>query len=179
MKKNKALCMIKILLLSGVLISSNTTHAEVMVTEESYFDIKIVTTLNSSPKKASKQLLNISQWWQSSHTYSGDSRNLLIDLKSQHCFCEKLAEGGFVRHMTVAYFEPEKKLRLIGGLGPLQALPINGVLEFSLARLNNNQTELITTYKVSGTGVKLKSWASAVNKVITEQVTSFKQQVEK
>lgn len=176
MKKNG---IVKTLFLFGTLTLSCIAQAEVIVADKNYFDIKIITQLKSSPKKLTKQLLNISQWWQSSHTYSGDSKNLSIDLKSQHCFCEKLADGGFVRHMSVAYFEPEKKLRLVGGLGPLQELPVNGVLEFSMKTLKNNETELVTSYIVSGAGMNLKPWAEIVNKVILAQVSALKLQVEK
>ena len=36
-----------------------------------------------------------------SHSYSGDGKNITIDVKPGGCWCEALKDGGFVRHMTV------------------------------------------------------------------------------
>jgi hypothetical protein len=44
-------------------------------------------------------------------------------IRNVGCFCEKLPDGGGVRHMEVAYLAPGKSLRLAGDLGPLQAWP--------------------------------------------------------
>ena len=65
------------------------------------------------------------------------------------CFCEALPGGGSVEHMRVIRVEPGKMLVLGGGLGPLQAEPVSGVLTVSLAR-KEGQTALSWRYVVSG-----------------------------
>ena len=64
------------------------------------------------------------------------------------CFCEKLARGS-VRHMEVVYFDPGKRLRLTGALGPLQSMAATGNLGIDLSPAPEG-TQPEATYAVVG-----------------------------
>ncbi|MET1256907.1 hypothetical protein [Aliikangiella maris] len=162
-----------------LLFFSTFSQADVVRSEDNYFEIQLETLVNAPIDQLDKTLLAIHSWWQADHTYSGESRNLYLDIKQQHCFCETLPDDGIVRHMQVVFYQRQKKLRLSGGLGPLQALAVNGVLEFSIKADTKTKSHLLVTYRVSGTGAKLTNWANPVNQVISAQVNALKQQAEK
>ena len=75
--------------------------------------------------------------------------NLTIDEKPTGCFCEKLPNGGGVRHMEVARIAPGKALVLVGALGPLQSMATNGTMTIEFSPLNGG-TKLDVTYAVAG-----------------------------
>ena len=50
------------------------------------------------------------------------------------CWCEKLPNGGGVRHMQVVNVMPGKMLVMTGGLGPLQSMAATGSMSFKLSR---------------------------------------------
>ena len=60
-------------------------------------------------------------------------------------------------------------LRLQGGLGPLQELPVTGVLTFTMKAVEG-RTALTLNYRVSGPPDSgLEKWAAAVDRVLGEQ----------
>jgi len=87
------------------------------------------------------------------------------------CFCEKLANGGGVRHMEVVHVAPGKELVMIGALGPLQAIAASGSMLIQVAP-SKLGARLDVTYSVAGYLPKgMESWAAPVDKVLTEQFT--------
>ncbi|TQV89719.1 ATPase [Aliikangiella coralliicola] len=161
------------------LFASQFSQAEIIAANENYFEVKFSSTVKAPVEKLNSTLVDIAKWWNPEHSYAGKSENLTLDLTKLHCFCEKFDGGGFVRHMDIGYFQPEKMLRLLGGLGPLQSLPVDGVLDFSIKSQSAESSLLTVTYKVSGVGVGLKNWAKPVHGVIGEQFSRLKQQAEK
>ncbi len=156
----------------------NILHAEVTDSSANGFTIKDVINISASPKKVYQNIVNIGLWWSSTHTYSGNSNNLFLEDKTGGCLCEKLDGGGSVQHMIVALVIPDKIIRLLGGLGPLQALGVNGSLTFSLSQ-SGSGTELEVTYAVGGYSPGgLQQLASPVDRVLFEQLTRLKNQVE-
>ena len=86
------------------------------------------------------------------------------------CFCESLPNGGSVRHLEVVYADPGNALRLIGGLGPLQATATTGAMTWQLAKVDGG-TKITLTYTVGGYVPQgLDSWAQAVDGVVGEQL---------
>ncbi len=121
---------------------------------------------------------DIGRWWDPSHTYSGAATNLTLQPTPGGCFCERLPQGG-VEHMVVIYAEPGKQLRMRGGLGPLQALPVTGVWTLSLAE-SSGRTTLESIYSVSGySKPPLNELAAVVDRVMTEQLAHLKQFAER
>ncbi len=142
------------------------------------FTYKTTLDLSAPPDTVYQRLLMIGHWWGSSHTFSGDAHNLSIEARPMGCWCEKLPNGGGVRHMQVVNVMPGKLLVLTGGLGPLQAMAATGAMTFRLTAQGQG-TKLDITYAVTGyfPGGS-DNLSGAVDKVLTEQFTRFKSYVE-
>jgi uncharacterized protein YndB with AHSA1/START domain len=91
----------------------------------------------------------IGAWWDPEHTFSGDARNLSLDATAGGCFCETLPDGGGVRHLTVVFASPGRRLRLVGALGPLQGAGVAGSLTWSLTQAPDG-TKVELDYSVGG-----------------------------
>lgn len=85
----------------------------------------------------------IGQWWEPSHTYSGEIGRMTIDPVAGGCFCERLDGGGSVRHGVVLYAAPGAALRLSAPLGPLQEMPVVAILT--------------VTFKPQGEGTRIEA----------------------
>lgn len=152
--------------------------AEIADSAANGFTYKLVLNLQAPPETVYQRLLAVGNWWNSSHTYSGDAHNLSIDPKPMGCWCEKLPNGGGVRHMQVVMVMPGKMLVLTGGLGPLQSMAASGSMKISLAPANGS-TQLQVTYSVTGyLPAGMNSLAMPVDGVLTEQFTRLKNYVE-
>jgi uncharacterized protein YndB with AHSA1/START domain len=168
-------CLLVVALLS---LLSSGARAEVVDSAAGGFTVKQTVTVAAPAAKAWAALIDIRSWWDKSHTWSGDAANLSLEPAPSGCFCEKLPGGGGVRHMTVVYVEPNKLLRLSGGLGPLQDLAVAGAMTFKLTEAQG-KTTLEMTYKIGGyapTG--LAALAKPVDGVLGEQLARWKRKVE-
>jgi len=143
------------------------------------FTVKTTLTIQAAPADVYRRLVhNIGDWWNPDHTFSHDSHNLSIEERSMGCFCEKLANGGGVRHMEVVYFDPGKLLRLSGVFGPLQGLAAAGTLTIQLSPTEGG-TKFDATYSVTGyLPAGMNTWAAPVDSVLAEQFTRLKNYVE-
>ena len=105
-----------------------------------------VVEIDAPPPRVFQALTEeIDEWWDAAHTYSGEASNLELD---RICLCEDL-DGGFVVHLRVDYWHPGKRLRLSGGLGPLQSLGVAGSMSFDFEDLDG-RTRLSYRYAVEG-----------------------------
>jgi hypothetical protein len=158
-------------------VLGSAAHAEVTDKSAAGFEVTEKATIAAPAAKVYAALLTPGAWWSSSHSFSGDARNLSIDL-STGCFCEKLPHG-FVRHMTVIYANGATALRLTGGLGPLQFSGASGVLGFALKE-TAGMTDLTVTYDVGGyaKGGLAETLAAPVDTVLGEQVSRLKKYLE-
>lgn len=117
-------------------------------------------------------------WWNPSHSFTGDAKNLSIDARPGGCFCEKYPNGGFVEHLRVVHAAPDRMLRLSGALGPLQAHGLAGGLTWRLAG-EAGGTKLELTYSVGGFMADgFDKIAPAVERVLGEQAQRLKLFVE-
>ena len=153
-----------------LLIVSGASRADVRSSGVDHFTLSIEHEIQAAPDVVWHHLLDIGSWWSSSHTWSGDAKNLSLNAKPGGGFDETLpAAGGFVRHMNVIYSNPEKMLRMVGVLGPLQEEALNGTMTVVLTK-RDQSTALKVTYKVSGHFEGgLDTIAPVVDKVLQEQ----------
>lgn len=123
------------------LCAASPAAAAVTTITETGFVVRLVAETTAAPDDAWRTLVAPAQWWSPEHTYSGDAANLTIDARATGCFCEALppsgdapgrAVAGSVEHMRVIYAEPERFLRMTGGLGPLQSEAVQGTLTMTL-----------------------------------------------
>jgi hypothetical protein len=142
--------------------------------------VKIAVNIQAAPDEVYRRLVhNVGDWWNSAHTFSGDAHNLTIEEKAMGCFCEKLPNGGGVRHLEVINFAPGKTLVLSGGLGPLQSIAATGNMSFQLSAASGG-TKLEVTYAVVGyLAAGMNALAGPVDGVLMEQVTRLKNYIEK
>ncbi|HSM78706.1 MAG TPA: hypothetical protein VLT57_13800 [Bryobacteraceae bacterium] len=174
--KNPSAVFAVIVLLCG----APSVFGEVADASAGGFTLKQTLQIRSTPQEVYRRLVhNVGDWWSSAHTFSGDSRNLSIDDKPMGCFCEKLPHNGGVRHMEVISVAPGARLRMAGGLGPLQAMATAGVMDIVLSPGTDGGTKLELTYAISGYLPKgLDKLAGIVDTVLNEQFNRLKQYVE-
>lgn len=152
-----------------------TARAE--ITDSSFygFTVKHEYVVKANPDSLYKYIYrDVSLWWSPLHTFSGNAANLIMQPKANGCFCEKLADGGSVRHMTVIYTEPGKVLRLEGALGPLQEMAVNGVLTLEV-KSEGEGSLLKFSYTVGGySATSIAKLAPIVDRVLVEQFDGLK-----
>jgi uncharacterized protein YndB with AHSA1/START domain len=143
------------------------------------FTLKITVAIQAAPDEVYRRLVhNVGDWWNPAHTFSGDAHNLTIEDKPMGCFCEKLPNGGGVRHMEVIHLAPGKTLVLTGGLGPLQSMAASGSMSFQLSAASGG-TKLDVTYALAGYfPAGMNTLAGPVDGVLMEQITRLKNYVE-
>jgi uncharacterized protein YndB with AHSA1/START domain len=149
--------------------------AEVVALGDAGFTSRHRIVIAAPPAKVWAALVQPARWWQSDHTYSGDAANLSIDLRPGGCWCEK-TRGGGVEHMRVVHIAEGGTLLLVGGLGPLQAMPVTGVLTITL-KPSATGTELTATYAVAGQ--ELGTLAAPVDHVLAAQWPRLKAAAER
>lgn len=150
---------------------ASPVHGAVVASNAAGFKVREEVEFAGSPASAWKRLIDVSSWWSPQHTYSGRSANLTLTLSPGGCWCEKLENGGFVRHLEVVLVIPEKTLRLTGGLGPLQGIGATGALTFTLRSAAPTATTIIAEYWVAGYSPDgLSGVAGAVDQVLDEQL---------
>jgi len=158
---------------------SSTAAADVIDSSSSGFTVKQTVSIAAPPGEVYKRMTgDVAHWWNPSHTFSGNALNLSIDPAAGGCFCEKLDDGGSVRHMVVVYADPGKVIRLQGGIGPMQSLAVTGTMTWTFAA-RAGQTTLEVIYAVGGYSPHgLQGMSIAVDRVLAEQVSRLKNLIE-
>jgi hypothetical protein len=165
----------------SVLVSAglNPLMAEVKDSTAAGFTIQDTMIIAANPDAVYHSLIaDVGRWWDSAHTFSGNAGNLSIDDRAGGCFCEKLDNGGSVRHLEVVFAEPGKTLRMIGGLGPLQSMAVTGSMTWSLSKTDIG-TNVKVIYSLGGYRPGgLQKMAPLVDKVMAEQLKRLKNYIE-
>jgi hypothetical protein len=169
------------IILWSILVSAglNPLTAEVKDSTAFGFTIQDTMMIAADPDVVYHSLVaDVGRWWDSAHTFSGNAENLSIDDKAGGCFCEKLDNGGSVRHLEVVFAEPGKTLRMIGGLGPLQSMAVTGSMTWSLSKTDNG-TNVQVTYSIGGYRPGgLQKLAPLVDKVMGDQLKRLRDYIE-
>ncbi|TKB04388.1 hypothetical protein E5672_06200 [Alteromonas portus] len=103
---------------------------------------------------------HVDMWWPKDHTWWKGA--LRIDEQAGGCFCETTSTAS-AAHMQVSYVEPNKKVVMTGGLGPLQEMGITGALTWVFSTIDSStpsgadtqdsripKTKVSLTYHASG-----------------------------
>jgi hypothetical protein len=162
-----------------VAISSAPAGAEVVDASAGGFTIRTAMDVSAVPRAVYLGLVVwIGSWWDSEHTYTGDAKNMSIDPKAGGCWCERLPNDGGVEHMRIVWIDPEKTVRFVGGLGPLQALPAVGVMTWTFTP-GREGTRVEMTYAVGGYAQGgFEPIAKTVDQVLAAQVQRLKRFIE-
>jgi uncharacterized protein YndB with AHSA1/START domain len=142
------------------------------------FEVASTAIIAAPPDRVYKALGEIGKWWDSAHTFSRDAANLSLELRAGGCFCERLKNGGSVRHLVVVYAAPGLGLRLRGALGPLQTEGVDGALGWTLKPAAGG-TSVTQSYIVGGySRGGMEQWAPRVDRVLDEQLQRLKSYLE-
>ena len=164
---------------AAALALAGGARAEVVEATPAGLQVKAVAEIAAPADKVWAALGQVGSWWNSKHSWSGDAKNLTLELKAGGCFCEaNLPGGGGVRHMTVLLTMPGKTAILDGTLGPLIYSGASGHLVWTLAE-KAGKTTLTQTYYVGGYFPGgLDKLAGPVDGVMSEQLGRLKAYVE-
>ena len=159
---------------SAAVLLSGGAQAELKASAPDALVIQVRAEVLLDRDDAWARLLDVSSWWKSSHTYSGNADNLKIDAVAGGCWCE-LWSGGEVEHGRVVAVMPKEMIRFDAPLGPLQEMGVSTALTFTLsAGSKPNTTSVIVDFKVSGSSLsKLDKLGAVIDGVISEQVASY------
>ncbi|MEQ1867650.1 MAG: ATPase [Micropepsaceae bacterium] len=151
-------------------------HAKIVAKSATGFVVEHQLELKTDAKSAYDGFVNIGAWWSSSHSFSGDAKNITIDTKPGGCWCETLPAGGFVKHMDVVHAAPGKMLVFSGGLGPLQFMGVAGSMTVSFQTAKTtNLTTMKLRYDIGGRDDKnFEDISKAVDGVLAEQIARYK-----
>ena len=139
----------KILLVLCVLFTAIRASGEVLLIAETGFIIENRIQVNSNREVTWRAFTQqVGQWWPSDHTWWGETSSLTIDNYAGGCFCEKNGNKS-AEHMRIAFVDPNRLMRMTGGLGPLQGMGMFGALEWTFETIEQG-TEVTMTYSVNG-----------------------------
>lgn len=157
--------------------------AEVIETRADGFVTRDTANVAAGTMKTWLALTRPGDWWNDSHTWSGDAANMTLVPQAGGCFCEKVpgedrADGfsldGSVQHMTVIQAYPLRVLRMRGGLGPLQGEPATGILTITLKEIEGG-TRVLWEYNVGGPmRFKIDEISKAVDAVMSQQLRGLR-----
>ena len=158
---------------------ANTSIAEVTAAGPGGFVLVQEVTIAAERVDTWRAAINdVGQWWSDDHTISGNAAAMTIEPRPLGCFCEALANGGGVVHLTVTFVNPNVLLRMTGGLGPLGLMGVDGNMTWEFFDTAQG-TRVKFAYAVGGYAPDgLDSIAPAVDYVIGEALQRLKAYVE-
>ncbi len=163
-----------VLIILAALLWSQTASAGVKSVSEDQFTLQYQYELPITPTMAYARFVAVSHWWLSSHTFSGDAKNLRIKVEPNGGLFERSANGLMVEHLRLVYAQPHQQLRFKGGLGPLQSQPVSGVMTVTFEALEQG-TKMSIDYQVYGSAqFDYAQWAPIVDGVLQAQWQSYR-----
>ena len=73
---------------AAALALAGGARAEVVEATPAGLQVKAVAEIAAPADKVWAALSQVGSWWNSKHSWSGDARNLTLELKAGGCFCE-------------------------------------------------------------------------------------------
>ena len=159
----------------AALVCAAPVHAEVVSEAPTRFETASTVQIAAPPETVWEALIKPNRWWSSDHTWSGDAKNMYLSAQAGGCFCELLPDvKGSVQHGRVVLARPGKELRLVGALGPLQAMAVSGNLHIAL-KPQDGGTEVVLRYIVGGAiEGDVAALAPVVDAVLAQQLAGLK-----
>lgn len=156
------------------LLAAPAAEARVVDATPTGFTIENSRDVPVAPAAAWQALVrDVDHWWPKDHRWWGAGARLSIDPVAGGCFCERGANGVSAEHLRVVFVEPDKLLRMAGGLGPLQGMGLQGVMEWRLAPVDGG-TRITLFYRAGGYAPEdLAAFARVVDGVQTLQLGSL------
>ena len=145
-------------------------HAEVKDSTRAGFTVENSVLIAAAPTRVWQAMTaDIDQWWPKDHSWWGKAAKLSIDARAGGCFCE-IAGAQQAQHLQVVFVDPQKTLRMTGGLGPMQGMGLHGVAEWTL-QAEGPSTRVTWRYRAGGYSPDdLGALAPVVDKVQAQQL---------
>lgn len=155
----------------SALLFANGLNAEVIQASSQGFSITNVSVSKAPAAHVYANLVNkVDNWWPKDHSWWRGQ--LSIDNKAGGCFCEIQGTNSAI-HMQVSFVAPNKKIIMLGGLGPLQEMGMTGALTWQFEAIEEG-SRVTLTYHVNGTiDANPLSLAEAVDNVQQSQLGSL------
>jgi uncharacterized protein YndB with AHSA1/START domain len=162
----------------GLAVAAAAARGETSNVSGSGFTVTHAIVVAGEPDQVWQAFTQLPRWWKSTHTWSGQASNMTLDAQAGGCWCERWGNGASAMHGRVLLALPGSALRLQAWLGPLQEMPVAGVLTLGTAK-RDGQTRLRVVYRVAGgADAGLDKLAGPVDEVIGEQVKRLKAFIE-
>lgn len=162
---------------AALLLAAGTVLGEASAVSPSGFLVTQRHEVRATPQQVYEAIGRIGRWWNDAHSYSGHASNMSLNLAAGGCFCENWDDNS-VQHAQVIQARRGSLVRLQGALGPLQPLPVNAILTFTIASFGD-VTALTVTYSVAGNAdAALDKLAGPVDSVIGEATNRLVSYVE-
>jgi hypothetical protein len=156
--------------LGVVLAFCGPVTGEVLESGENGFYLEVTEEVVAGPQETYAQFIRVAEWWNPDHTWFGDAENLIIEPVAGGCFCERAGDRSAL-HMVVSYVNPGDQVNMLGGLGPLQGMGLQGVMVWRFEALPSGGTRILHTYRVTGQAPGgTEKLARVVDQVQTQQV---------
>jgi len=161
------------ILLTALLAVPAIADAKVTAKGATGFVVEHKAEVKTDAKAAYDAFVKVGSWWSSSHSFSGDAKNLSIDTKPGGFWGETLPNGGFVKHLDLVHAAPGSMLVFSGGLGPLQFMGVAGSMTVSF-KPGKGTTTVTLRYDVGGRDDKnFEDISKAVDGVLAEQFARY------
>jgi uncharacterized protein YndB with AHSA1/START domain len=172
--------LLMIIVLGTVLLTVARAGAAVKDATPGGFTVENAIHVPVDAPTAWKALVNdVGRWWPRDHTWWGEKGELTIEARAGGCFCERNGEQQAL-HMLVTFVDPGQRLRLTGGLGPLQGMGLHGALEFRLEPAKGGGTSITMFYRAGGyTPDDLSKFAPVVDSVQALQIGGLAKYLQK
>lgn len=153
-------------------------RADVIASSPDGFHIKLERETDQSQNAVAKRVLDLSDWWSSYHTYSGNADNLILTSTQVGGRWMEVWPDGSVLHGTLIgnmTLGKNQIVRFDAALGPLQQLGVSAVLNITLSPIEgSDRTQITFDYRVTGADHQsLEKWAEIVEGVLAEQIENL------
>jgi hypothetical protein len=156
--------------LAAMLLSAAApASAEIVSRSENAFTLRFALGLEAAREDIVAAVADIPTWWDSDHTYTGDSANLSLTFAPGGCWCERMTDGTTFEHARVVSIT-EEEVVMNAPLGPLNGKATRADLTFDAGP--ENMGALVTMeFVVEGPGVG--AFAEPVHTVMQQGWTRY------
>ena len=133
---------------SLAIIAGSSAYANVESTGTNGFIVANTVEVAAPASQAWDALVsNVDQWWPKDHSWWNGT--FTIEPQAGGCFCE-VSGARSAEHLRVSFVDPEQRLVMTGGLGPLQSMGMYGALDWQFTQPSPEQTTITLRYHVQG-----------------------------
>lgn len=152
------------LIVATLLLSQNLVIAEVVASSDTHYVLRHKQESVLPAEDLWQRLIKPESWWHPDHTYSGDAKNLSLELGAGGLWREDWSEGSVV-HGRVMLVQSGKVLRMEAPFGPLQGVGAYVVWTITVKPDEGGSVVVFEETAIGPQGTGLDKLAPAVNGV--------------